>query len=342
MQLLSAMTTPATEPNPPPAAPGPKRMPPLVRRLVWLAALGLVAIGVAGGYVHFWYGRPVGTGPAGPAVPADRFDEEVSTWSDRQVLLIGIGDSVTAGLGASTQAKSYFNRLVTNPPDEFRDMESKCLSKVLPNLTHRNVALSGSTSQECLDLLVPKLGMQDEDTFGIIVMTVGGNDIIHNYGRTPPREGAMYGATPEQARPWIENFRTRLDAILDQIQAKFPGGCEFFIANIYDPTDGVGDAEHAGLPPWPDGLKIIDAYNTVIAEAARKRKNVVLVNMHDGFLGHGIHCLQFWRQHYDARDPHYWYWENLEDPNDRGYDALRRMFLVEMARVLPPLLEDGD
>jgi len=320
----------------------PKRLPPLVRRLVWLAIAGVVAIGGAVGYRYFWYARPVGAGPAGRAVSADRFDDEVSTWSDRKVLLIGIGDSVTAGLGASTQAKSYFNRLVANPPDEFPDMEEKCLSKVLPNLTHRNVALSGGTSQECLNLLVPKIGVQDEDTFGIIVMTVGGNDIIHNYGRTPPRESAMYGATLEQARPWIENFQTRLDAILDQIEAKFPGGCEFFIANIYDPTDAVGDAEHAGLPPWPEGLKVIDAYNKVIVGAVEKRKNAVLVNTHEGFLGHGIHCLQFWRKHYDARDPHYWYWENLEDPNDRGYDALRRLFLIEMARVLPPLLEDGD
>src|SRR5262249_8689207 len=160
-----------------------------------------------------------------------------------------------------TAAKGFFNLLVTNPPDEFPDMRGKSLSNVLPNLVHRNLALSGSTSQECLELLVPKLGIEDEDTFGVIVMTTGGNDIIHNYGRTPPREGAMYGATLEQARPWIDNFKKRLDAIIDQIAAKSPGGCQFFIANIFDPTDGVGDAEHAGLPPWPDGLKIIEAYN---------------------------------------------------------------------------------
>src|SRR5258707_15731661 len=104
------MTTPATEPNPPPAPPRPKRLPPRVRGLAWLAIAGIVAIGGAVGYRYFWYARPVGAGPAGRAVSADRFDDEVSTWSDRKVLMIGIGDSVTAGLGASTQAKSYFNR----------------------------------------------------------------------------------------------------------------------------------------------------------------------------------------------------------------------------------------
>ena len=42
---------------------------------------------------------------------------------------------------------------------------------------------------------------------------------------------------------------------------------------------------------------------------------------------------QFWRKFYRAEDPHYWYFENLEDPNERGYDAIRRLFLIEMTKV---------
>ena len=56
--------------------------------------------------------------------------------------------------------------------------------------------------------------------------------------------------------------------------------------------------------------------------------------VHDTFLGHGIHCRQFWRPHFDWRDPHYWYFDNIEDPNDRGYDALRRVFLRQIAAQL--------
>ena len=299
----------------------------------------MVVLGGGLFYRHFWHDRPVGSGPAGPAVAGERFEHP---WTDRKILVVGIGDSVTQGYGASSGNKGYFARLIENPPDEFPDMRGKCLSKVLPNMKSENLARSGTTSLECLEALVPRLETQDEETFGVIVMTTGGNDIIHNYGRSQPHEGAMYGATFDEARPWIENFRSRLDQIIDQLESRFPGGCAFFIANIFDPTDGVGDILNAGLPAWPDGLRILDAYNAVIAQAAEKRKNVWLVDMHTGFLGHGIHCLQFWREHYDSSDPRYWYWDNLEDPNDRGYDALRRMFLAEMAQVLPPLLEDGD
>ena len=31
--------------------------------------------------------------------------------------------------------------------------------------------------------------------------------------------------------------------------------------------------------------------------------------------------------------PHYRYAENLEDPNVRGNDAIRRLFLIEIAKV---------
>ena len=36
--------------------------------------------------------------------------------------------------------------------------------------------------------------------------------------------------------------------------------------------------------------------------------------------------------YFDLKDPHYWYFVNLEDPNERGYDALCRLFLIEMAK----------
>lgn len=161
----------------------------------------------------------------------------------------------------------------------------------------------------------------------MVVLTTGGNDLIHSYGRRPPVEGAMYGATIEQAEPWIKNFQTRLETILDELQSRFPGGCAVYVGDIYDPTDGVGDAPSIFLPDWPDGLAIHARYNATIREVASHRDNVHVVDLHETFLGHGSHCRQFWRMHYDAADPHYWFYDNIEDPNDRGYDAIHRVFL---------------
>jgi lysophospholipase L1-like esterase len=280
------------------------------------------------GYVHFFLYLPVGSGPAGPAVKRADFEHQ---WTERQVLLVGLGDSVTAGFGA-TKGNSYFDRLVENPENEFSELNGVCLSRVLPNLKAVNLAVSGSNSLQHEKHIRDRLLAQPEDVFGIVVMTTGGNDLIHWYGSTPPREGAMYGATLEQAQPWIENYEQRLDSMFTAIDERFPGGCAIFVGDIYDPSDGVGDPESTwALPRWRDCLKIVAAYNAALRRVASKHAAVHVVPVHDTFLGHGIHCRQFWRSHFDWRDPHYWYFDNIEDPNDRGYDALRRVFLREIA-----------
>lgn len=298
------------------------------RKRILIAIAAAAVLGVAF-YLHFFLFRSMGSGPAGPPVPLAPFE---SVWTDRPVLLLGLGDSVTAGYGAS-EGKSYVARLVKNPEDEFEDMAGRNLSRVFPNLTVRNRSVSGSTSLDHVRDQIPEIEIQPEDTLGVVLLTTGGNDLIHMYGRTPPREGAMYGATLEEAEPWIANFAARLDGMIEDIAAKFPGGCHIFLANIYDPSDGVGTFAPVGLPEWPDGLAIHAKYNDIIARCAERYDFVHLVDMHREFLGHGLFCRQFWREHYDAGDPHYWYFTNLEDPNDRGYDAIRRLMLNAMTGV---------
>lgn len=295
------------------------------RRLVVLLGILVLSAGGCYAYIHFYLSRPIGSGPAGPAVASGPFTD---IWTRRAVHVVGIGDSVTAGLGAKSPAHSYVQRLIQNPSDETTDMLGKSLSVVLPNLTWENLALSGSTSIHHLDLMREKLTPQPASVFGLVLMTTGGNDLIHSYGRSPPREGAMYGASLSQAQPWIEAFALRLEAMLQHLDATFPGGYELYLANIYDPTDGVGDAPSIFLPPWPDGLAIHAQYNQALATASASREYVFLVPLYETFLGHGSHCRQFWRPHYDASDPHYWFFDNVEDPNDRGYDAIRRVFLT--------------
>jgi lysophospholipase L1-like esterase len=294
----------------------------------------VVASGLALFVWYFWLDHPMGRGPAGPEVPREAFSR---VWSTRPVRLLGMGDSVTAGFGASP-GLSYFERLVENPPDEFPEMRGICLKAVLPNLRAENRSVSGSISLQHEERLQRRMKPYPRSEFGIVVLTTGGNDVIHNYGQTPPQEGAMYGATWEQAQPWIANFEVRLDRMMARLRALFPGGREVFLANIYDPTDGAGTATTVGLPPWKDGLRIHTAYNHVIARCAQKHPDVHLVDIHGPMVGHGIYSRQFWRHHYQAKDPNYWFYSNFEDPNDRGYDAIRRVFLKKMVSVLPDAL----
>jgi len=288
-------------------------------------------------FVVAWYfliGRfkhPVGTGPAGPAISMDAFQK---AWSTNQFILVGIGDSVTAGFGA-THKHSYFDLLQQNDDMQYPDMLGRDLHHVLPNLRIHNFSVSYTVSEEHLRDQVPAIALYPPTVRGIVVITTGGNDLIHDYGRSAPREGAMYGCTYEQALQWQDGFRARIKGIVDGVIAKFPGGCDVFLANIYDPTDDAGDIQHAhlGLPAWPDGTKVLPVFNKIIAEICHSYTNVHLVDFHAAFLGHGIHCSDRLNRNYRAEDPHYWYFLNLEDPNDRGYDAIRRLFLLEMSKV---------
>jgi lysophospholipase L1-like esterase len=296
-------------------------------RIAFLAVGALLLVVATAASLYLRYSLPIGHGPAGPMLPREAFSK---AWSTRPILVVGLGDSVTAGFGARS-GYGYFDRVVRDALEDPTDVKGICLAAVLPTLQSTNLAVSGSTSAELVRDQLPRLPRADSNVLGIVLVTTGGNDLIHNYGRTPPRELAMYGANFEQAGPWIANFETRLEQIILEISARFPGGCHIYLANIYDPSDGVGDLKKAGLPPWPDGVRILAAYNRLIAQAATRHPRVHLVNLHDLFLGHGLYCTQFWRPHYDRRDPHYWYYSNLEDPNERGYDAIRRLFLKKIA-----------
>lgn len=293
-----------------------------------VTALVCLGVGLRSGLGLY---RPEGNGPAGSPLPAEPFGRP---WREAPVLLLGLGDSITAGLGAEA-GYGYFARLADNPPDEFPDMRGRCLRRVFPRLATINLAVSGSTSLQHAEGQVPCVPHQDPETLGWVVMTTGGKDLIHNYGCGPIEEGAAYGATVEQARPWAARFESRLNRMLDTIDGCFPGGCRVFPANIHDPTDGIGDLQHAtaGLPPWPDALAILELYNAAVVRCADARQNVHLVDLHQAFLGHGIHCSEPWRRYYRPADPTYWFFQNLEDPNQRGHEADRRAFLHEMVRA---------
>ena len=233
-------------------------------------------------------------------------------WSQEPYLLLGLGDSVTAGFGAS-RGQAYFDRLHTE------------LAQHLPRLQARNLAVSGSTSQGALAQQLPRL--EPQSMKGLVVLTTGGNDVLHNYGRSSPRDGAMYGSTPSQAQPWISAYSQRLDALLGGLEGKFPAGLTVFVGNIYDPTDGVGDIENAGLslPPWPGGLTVLLKMNETTAEVCGRHQRARLLDVHATFRDHGIH---------HKRD--YWYYANLEDPNDKGYAALYHLFLDRITKELKP------
>jgi len=290
------------------------------------------------GYRH--YHAPMGSGPAGPPVPAAPFERP---WSEGDVLLVGMGDSVVTGFGAP-KGYGFFALLADSPDGDSPDMRGKTLRRAFPHLSVLNLANNSSSSGDHLRSQLGLLSKRPASVRGIVVLSTGGIDLIHDYGASPPRDEALYGATWEVGQELAGRFRARLERLLDEISARFPGGSDIFIATIFDPTDGVGDIERADpllrlikpLPPWPDGLRIHAAFNEHIRAAARARPNVHVVDVHGTLLGHGLHCRDAGNPHHHPDDPTTWLFFNVEDPNTRGYDAIRRVFLLGMIDAMGP------
>jgi len=279
--------------------------------------------------------------PTGPAKDLNTLSDGIFSkiWSVRQILLVGMGDSIVTGFGSGKSEHGFYKMLLDNPDSEYPDMKGKTLRKVFPNLKHINIAMNSTTSGDHIEQ-IETLPAQLTDTFGIVILSTGGIDLIHNYGRTAPVDQAAYGATKEQIPKFAALFERRLDKLLNRIEKKFPGGVRILLFSIYDPTDGIGDIENVHpylrllkpLPKWPEGLMALTTWNKIIRQKATENSNVVLVDNHSLFLGHGLHCEDKTNPYYHPEAPYYWYFENLEDPNKYGYDAIRRYILKIMAK----------
>ena len=70
-----------------------------------------------------------------------------------------------------------------NPPDEFEDMQGRCLGRVLPNLTTRNMAVSGSNSLQHAQWVRTKLERQPDDGFGLVVIRAIADELLYNERR---------------------------------------------------------------------------------------------------------------------------------------------------------------
>lgn len=299
--------------------------------------IGLILFLVLSGFGYvgwrvYWVLQPrsMGSGPTGPAPDDGAF---AMPWREGKTILLALGDSITRGYGA-TRTSHYVSLLIRNDDDLYPDMKGLDLQTVLPHLQSLNVAVDFTTTEDHLMRQLPRIPTFDSDIFGVVLITSGGNDLIHDYGRSAPRDGAMYGCTTEQGRIWVVEVQGRLRKILKGVITKFPGGCQIFLANLYDPTDGIGDPKSFGLPRWPDSMEVLEEMNRRIAELCAEFANVHCVDIHTPFMGHGIHCRDWWRKTYCREDPTWWYSPNLEDPNVRGHDAIRRCFLQQIVQAM--------
>lgn|GEM_PF-6104123 len=240
-------------------------------------------------------------------------------------LYLALGDSVSYGTDASSVSVCFVNLLFQNdgavyPADAGQDLSTK-----YPGVQLLNLAIPGATSLNIINNEMPSVP-QGALSPNFVTLLIGGNELIDTCSGTPC-DGGVFGCTLAQGTAWSYNFKSRLETqIVDVLKnaALYPRVQKIVLANIYDPTDGVGLAGYG----WPAGAGVLAQYNARIAEVATDTGSG-LVDDFTLFLGHGIEYNNPSNAYYDSASPTFWYTSASPmpiHPDDLGYYQLYKLF----------------
>jgi lysophospholipase L1-like esterase len=216
---------------------------------------------------------------------------------------VALERSTSAGSVAPLGAASL---LFKNSEEHWPDDTADDLTSMYPGIELHNLATDGATIGDVFGEQLPQVDETDEPV--LITLTVGGNDLLSAYGNRPKR-------------PLLEKIERDVeeafDFLVDHLRGRFPGAT-VIVNTIYDPSDGTGAIpgvyDEIGKLP----LDILDRLNDHIRALAIGTPRVLLGDVHQHFMGHGVSVPEGER----------WYWRrSLIEPNARGGSEIRRVWL---------------
>jgi lysophospholipase L1-like esterase len=184
--------------------------------------------------------------------------------------------------------------------------------------TAQILARDGAVSSDVLQRQLPLIDRRP----ALVTITMGGNDLLASYGDSAAAQAV------------IDRVAATGEAILGRLRA-LAAGCRIILTTVYDPSDGTGELPTAGLPPWPDGCRLVDELNQALTALA-VRHGAAVADVHRRFLGHGTIAGD--PAHSDPRpanrrlwycgviEPNAWgaaeirraWWDSLTDTTDKG------------------------
>jgi lysophospholipase L1-like esterase len=233
-------------------------------------------------------------------------------------LYIALGDSLSAGVGASSYTEKGFVGLVHD--------------ELGPEYALLNLGIAGDTSRQLIEegplsRAIAEIGARnyDEDEGNdvrAVTLEIGGNDLLDLFfdlvlpGRCPSvSEGLQTPECVQALEETLDAYEPNLDLILDRLREADPQ-LSIFLMTLYNPFSGgsalldeLGELSLEGMPdtPFPEGLQDIIRRQ---AEA----NDVRLVEVYPLFEGKA--------REYIASDTIH--------PNDTGYRVMADAVIGEM------------
>ena len=222
-----------------------------------------------------------------------------------------LGDSISIDDYAGGPGRGAAALLFRNRDDDFPDWSGRDLRSLDPGTTFTMLATDGATTATLLAVQLPRLrALPRRPT--LVTLTIGGNDLLSAYGDTAA------------ARTVIARVEQAVGEALVEVAGLLAPEGRVVVGTVYDPSDGTGDAERLGLPPWPDAVAAIGALNVSLRRVA-ERHGAVVADIAGAFSGHGLSAGDPAQR--DARPPdrRLWFCDVIE-PNAWGAHGVRTAF----------------
>ncbi|MGC6494149.1 MAG: SGNH/GDSL hydrolase family protein [Myxococcota bacterium] len=248
----------------------------------------------------------------------DRVGTYAHTLPENPSTVIFLGDSITAGVGAPNAAEGYTNLLVNNT-NAWPEWDGIDLATRYPGIemidVSKSAAWTGDVANEQIDDFESQVTLPFEGE-ALVIITVGGNDLQSVL--TNP------SGVDERIATTVENWRKIARYFLND--QRFPDGSTVLMANVYEPTDAVGQVGTCFFGINLSSLlpNLNDA-NTQLRGLAEEM-GFTAMDMRGTFLGHGFYYSDYTTPYYNDNDPSLWMANDCIHPNQRGHHEVRAMF----------------
>ena len=188
---------------------------------------------------------------------SSKIAEKIKSIKNDKVTYVAIGDSLTQGVGDSSNQGGFVPVLSQALESDF-DWQ----------VTSRNYGIAGNTSNQILKRMQEKKDIQrDLKKAKVMTLTVGGNDVIHVIKDNITNLNVNTFTKPAQA------YQKRLRQIIE-LARKENKTLPIYIVGIYNPF-------YLNFPEMTEMQTIVDNWNQATEEVSKEYENVYFVPVND-------------------------------------------------------------
>lgn len=240
---------------------------------------------------------------------ASKEEQQTPEYTPQQIELVGIGDSLTEGIGDSLASGGYVPRIAELLKEK----------KEVAEVTTANFGISGNRSDQVLSRMETnpeiKTAVESAD---MVVFSVGGNDVIKIF------KEELLNVQLDSFKQPLEVYQENLTTMIQLVHDWNPE-TEIYIFGIYNPYAIY-------FPEIEEMQQIVDQWNQATQATVSELDYTHFVSIDSAFTTEYADSTSSTKDSNEVIENPYLYEEDLFHPNDAGYSRMAALLLTEMEK----------